>query len=76
MRVMLGHCPNEPRPTDIGAHNWFGYINTADVDALFAEFTRRGAICTVPHDQPYGMREIKVTTIDGHRIMFGQERPA
>jgi len=74
VRVMLGHCPNEPRPTEIGAHSWFGYINTDDVEALYAEFTGRGAVCTPPFDQHYGMREIVVTTIDGHRIVFGQER--
>jgi hypothetical protein len=28
-------------------------------------------------NQSYGMREIMVTTIDGHRIVFGQElKPA
>ena len=76
VRLMLGHCPNEPRPPEIGSHSWFGYIDTDDVAALHAEFTQRGAHCTAPLDQPYGMREIMVTTLDGHRIVFGQQRPA
>jgi catechol 2,3-dioxygenase-like lactoylglutathione lyase family enzyme len=76
VRVMLGHCPNEMRPAEIGAHNWFGYLDVDDVDALRAEITARGASCSSPVDQPYGMREIIVTTVDGHRIVFGQQLKA
>jgi catechol 2,3-dioxygenase-like lactoylglutathione lyase family enzyme len=73
VRVMLGHCPNDVPAADIGSHNWFGYLEVDDVDALRTEITARGANCSAPVDQPYGMREIVVTTIDGHRIVFGQE---
>ena len=73
VRLMLGHCPRDIAPAEIGAHNWFGYLETGDVDALWAEISARGAICSAPVDQPYGMREIVVTTVDGHRIVFGQE---
>ncbi len=76
VRVMLGHCPNDPRPADLGSHNWFGYLNVDDVDALYAEITGRGATCSAPADATYGMREIVVTTSDGHRIVFGQESRA
>jgi catechol 2,3-dioxygenase-like lactoylglutathione lyase family enzyme len=74
MRVMLGHCPDDLRPAELGSHSWFGYVNVDDVDALHAELAGRGAVCTLPADRPYGMREIVVTTIDGHRIVFGQQR--
>ena len=73
VRVMLGHCPEDARPAELGSHNWFGYLNVDDVDALRGEITERGAVCSAPIDQPYGMREIAVTTVDGHRIVFGQE---
>jgi len=73
VRVMLGHCPKDVRPAELGSHNWFGYLNVDDVDALRGEITERGAVCSAPIDQPYGMREIVVTTVDGHRIVFGQE---
>jgi catechol 2,3-dioxygenase-like lactoylglutathione lyase family enzyme len=76
VRVMLGHCPDETPAADIGAHSWFGYLAVEDVDALHAELTARGAACSAPKDQPYGMREIIVTTIDGHRLVFGQDWPA
>ena len=72
-RVMLGHCPNDIPPADLGSHSWFGYL---DVDALRAEIVARGATCSQPKDQPYGMREIVVTTLDGHRIVFGQQLAA
>ncbi len=76
VRIMLGHCPNDMRPSDIGSHNWFGYITVVDIDRLLDEFTRQGARCSSPVTQSYGMREIVVTTIDGHRIVFGQELAA
>jgi catechol 2,3-dioxygenase-like lactoylglutathione lyase family enzyme len=74
VRIMLGHCPDDLRPSATGSHSWFGYLEVDDVAALHAELTARGAACTPPFDQPYGMREIVVTTPDGHRIVFGQER--
>jgi catechol 2,3-dioxygenase-like lactoylglutathione lyase family enzyme len=73
VRLMLGHCPDEKPATEIFPHNWFGYLETDDVDALRAELVGRGAECSEPWEQPYGMREIIVTTVDGHRIVFGQE---
>jgi catechol 2,3-dioxygenase-like lactoylglutathione lyase family enzyme len=72
VRVMLGHCPRDMRASELGSHNWFGYLDVDDVDALHAEFAARGAICSAPKDTPYGMREIVVTTIDGHRLVCGQ----
>ncbi|TDX62105.1 glyoxalase/bleomycin resistance protein/dioxygenase superfamily protein [Methylosinus sp. sav-2] len=72
VRVMLGHCPTDAPPAALGSHNLFGYVNVDDIDALHAEIAARGALCTPPADRPYGMREIVVTTIDGHRILFGQ----
>jgi uncharacterized glyoxalase superfamily protein PhnB len=73
VRVMLGHCPNDMPATELRSHNWFGYLQVDDVDALHAEIAARGATCTSPKDRDYGMREIVVTTVDGHRIVFGQE---
>jgi catechol 2,3-dioxygenase-like lactoylglutathione lyase family enzyme len=73
VRVMLGHCPNDLPPSDLGSHNWFGYLEVDDIDALHAEITARGATCSEPANRPYGMREVVVTTVDGHRIVFGQE---
>jgi catechol 2,3-dioxygenase-like lactoylglutathione lyase family enzyme len=73
VRLMLGHCPDEKPATEIFPHDWFGYLETDDIAALRAELIGRGADCSERNDQPYGMREIIVTTIDGHRIVFGQD---
>ena len=73
VRVMLGHCPRDMPPSEMGSHNWFGYLEVDDVDALQARIVARGAICSPPKDNRYGRREIVVTTVDGHRIVFGQQ---
>ena len=75
MRVMLGHCPRDLRPSELGSHNWFGYMSVDNVDALHGELMVRGAACTLPTDTAYRMREIVVTTPDGHRMVFGQDVP-
>jgi catechol 2,3-dioxygenase-like lactoylglutathione lyase family enzyme len=72
VRLMLGHCPDDLPAAAIGSHNWFAYLDVDDVDRLHAELAAKGAQCTAPADRPYGTREIVVTTIDGHRIVFGQ----
>ena len=73
VRVMLGHCPKDMQPSELGSHNWFGYLEVDDVGALHDEIAGRGAVCSPPKDTHYGMREIVVTTVDGHRIVFGQQ---
>jgi len=72
VRIMLGQCPKDMHPSVLGAHNWFGYLEVDDVDSLYTEFTARGAACTAPKDAHYGMREIVITTTDGHRVVCGQ----
>ncbi|MFI5002784.1 MAG: VOC family protein [Reyranellales bacterium] len=75
VRLMIGHCPTDKRASEIGSHSWFGYVEVDNVDQLHGELSGRGAACTTPRDQPYGMREIVVTTPDGHRIVFAHEKP-
>src|ERR1700727_1000232 len=73
VRIMLGHCPDAPLAPAIFPHDWFGYIEVEDVDAFRDEIVARGATCSQPIDQSYGMRELVVTTGDGHRIVFAQQ---
>lgn len=73
VRIMLGNCPDTPPAAEIGDHGWFGYVEVDDIVALRAEIAARGASCGEPADKPWGMREMPVTTPDGHRLMFGQE---
>jgi catechol 2,3-dioxygenase-like lactoylglutathione lyase family enzyme len=73
VRIMLGLCPDAAPAASIFPHDWFAYIEVDDVDAFHDEIAARGATCTKPREQPYGMREIIVTTADGHRIVFAHE---
>lgn len=73
VRLMLGHCPDDLPAGQIGSHGWLAYLHTDDVDGLHRDIASRGGDCTPPRDTDYGMREIVVTTIDGHRIVFGQD---
>ena len=69
---MLGNCPSDAHPSELGSHNWFCYLDVDDVETLYAELREREATCSAPKDTHYGMREIIVTTMDGHRLVFGQ----
>ena len=73
-RVMLGECTDAIPPGELCDHSYYGYITVTDVDALYAEYRRAGAEFTQPlKSKPWGMREFGIHTIDGHRLMFGQE---
>ena len=73
-RVMLGECSGAIPPAELGDHNWYGYVTVDDASSLFSEYRAAGAEFTqMLSDKPWGMREFGVRTIDGHRIMFGQE---
>lgn len=73
-RVMLGECVDAIPPGQLGDHSWYGYVTVSDASTLFAEYQASGAEFTQElSDKPWGMREFGVRTIDGHRIMFGQQ---
>ena len=72
-RVMLGECPDDLPPAELGSHSYFAYIVVDDLDAFRTEVAAKGAvIARLPTDQPWGMREMAIHTPDGHRIMFAQ----
>ena len=74
--IMLGECPDAIAPAKLGDHQYFAYVELDDVDAYHAEITAKGVdTAQVPMDKPWGMREMPVSTPDGHRIMFGQDLP-
>ena len=73
-RVMLGECTDAIPAGELGDHSWYGYVTVSDASALFAEYRTSGAEFTQTlGDKPWGMREFGIRTVDGHRIMFGQE---
>lgn len=45
------------------------------IDELFATFTGNGVTVVFPPcDEPYGMRDFGIETMDGHRLNFGAPR--
>lgn len=73
-RVMLGECTDAIPPGELGDHSYYGYITVADVDALCAEYEKSGVqFVQSLASKPWGMREFGIRTVDGHRLMFGQE---
>ncbi len=71
--VMAGECPDAPPARDIGDHSYVAYLEVQDVDALHAELGARGVEVVKPlRDEPWGLREFGIRTIDGHRMMFGE----
>ena len=73
-RIMAGHCPDAIQPGELGDHAYFGYFIVDDVDTYFDFVASRGADLIKPlKSEPWGMREFGIRTIDGHRIMIGQD---
>jgi predicted enzyme related to lactoylglutathione lyase len=71
-RIMAGACPDALPPRQLGDHSYFGYLVVDDVDAYHAQVRAAGAEVTKPlRDEPWGMREFGLRTVDGHRLMIG-----
>lgn len=70
---MIGRCPDAIAPSDLGDHAYFAYLFVNDVDAWAAHVAREGAeILAPPTTKPWGVRELALRTVDGHRLMLGQ----
>lgn len=72
-QVMLGECSDDKSAFELANHSYFAYINLEGVDDLHAKFASKGV--NITHklaSKPWGQREFGITTIDGHRIMFGE----
>lgn len=74
--IMAGECPDALPVAQIGDHSYFAYISVDEIDAFYSELGANGAEFVKPiRDEPWGMREFGVQTIDGHRMMFGMSYP-
>lgn len=73
-RIMAGHCPDAIPPSATGDHSYFGYFVVDDIDEYYATVMANGAeVIKSLRVEPWGMREFGIRTVDGHRIMIGQE---
>lgn len=78
-RIMAGACPDAMPADQLGDHAYFAYLVVDDAAAYHARAVAAGAQITKPlRDEPWGMREFGLRSVDGHRLMVGQDldRPA
>ena len=70
--VMLGECPDDMHPSQLGCHSYFAYLRVDDADSDYKDLKDKGAdITSRIEDKPWNMREFSVRTFDGHRIPIG-----
>ncbi len=71
-RIMAGECPDALSPQELGDHSYFAYLEMDDIDRFYEAVIARGASVTKKlRNEPWGMKEFGLRTVDGHRIMFG-----
>lgn len=76
-RIMAGECPGAMQAAELGDHAYYGYWVVDDARTYFHEVSARGAEVLKPlRDEPWGMREFALRTVDRHRIMIGQDLDA
>jgi catechol 2,3-dioxygenase-like lactoylglutathione lyase family enzyme len=70
--IMLGECPDDMHPSELGCHSYFAYLRVEDADAYYNDPEAKGADFTSRiEDKPWKMREFGVRAFDGYRIMIG-----
>lgn len=69
VNFMCGRCPDATPIAELGDHQYFAYLVVDDVDAFHERAEREHAeILKQPRDEPWGMREMALRTVDGHRM--------
>ena len=72
--VMLGECKDDRSAFETRNHSYFAYIDVKNIDDLYTEYLSKDVeVLSIVADKAWGQREFAIRTIDGHRIMFGQE---
>ena len=75
-RILAGQCPDALPASELGDHSYFAYLTVDDVRAYHQRVREHGVELVKPlRDEPWGMREFGLKTVDGHRIMVGQPLP-
>ena len=74
---MLGRCPDVLPAAALGDHSYVAYLRVDDVMAFHRRALEAGAeIQKPPTDEPWGMRELALRSVDGHRFMLAQPIPS
>lgn len=71
--IMAGSCPDAVPPKELGNHSYFCYLIVDDIDEFYKKITSSDTKIQKPlKEEPWGMREFAIHTVDGHRIMIGE----
>src|SRR5690242_12387088 len=55
--IMLGECPDDMRPSELGCHSYFAYLRVDDAAAYHAQLKAKGVPSVRDmEDKPWGMR--------------------
>ena len=74
-RIMAGHCPDSIPAVDLGDHSYFAYLTVDEIDSYYTRLLSHDVEIIKPlQDEPWGIREFGLRTIDGHRMMIGQPK--
>ncbi|MBT2325871.1 VOC family protein [Variovorax paradoxus] len=72
--IMAGECPDVPSARELGEHSYMAYVEVQDLNGLHVELAARGVqVVKALRTENWGMREFGIETVDGHRVMFGEE---
>lgn len=73
-QIMAGKSPLSISARWIGDHSYFAYLVVDNVKEYYDQVVKNGAEITKKLTlEQWGMREFCLRTVDGHRIMIGQE---
>jgi catechol 2,3-dioxygenase-like lactoylglutathione lyase family enzyme len=69
--IVAGQCPDAGPPHKLGDHSYFAYLEIDEIDSFYESVLASGTeLCKAIRNEPWGMREFGLVTVDGHRIMF------
>lgn len=72
--IMAGECADALPPSELGDHSYFAYLFVRDVQKYYDDVVSSGTeVVKSLQDEPWGMKEFGIRTVDGHRLMLGEE---
>lgn len=76
--IMAGECVDATPAGEIGDHSYCSYVDVEGIEEYFAQVLPKlaaagGGLIKQLRTEPWGMREFGVRTVDGHRLMFGEQ---
>ncbi len=72
--IMAGACPDCMSAGELGDHSYILYLKVNGIDQFYSEVVEKGGeVLKTLRNEPWVMREFALRTIDGHRLMIGEQ---